>query len=736
MDSTSIIKNVLFVNSAVLSLDAYTNSETFKIGYDTQSSTTDEMMQCFLSAARDNNTINRIGFAFHYSTQILFLNQEPFFTDSDLGESVDIYSKNVQFMLDLLLLGGITHVDFLACNTLQNDKWKQYYQLLQTKTGVIIGASENNTGNLKYGGDWIMESTQEEVGLIYFTAEIENWASLLALPTGLNTYYHTFYTVQSGGTVMTRAIYNNAGTTILDTRDISFGGMPIADVFSLLDGGGTNPYTIGIVDSSLNKICMDIAYAGVYTKALTDRQKTVLMNDVNTKYKEPHTYMTVIYTVTVINDLFVFRNSANVVVSAPISLASGSVYLFDQSDITNSGNLIKLSSTSPSLTEIISGVTPNGTPGNLNAYTIIAPSSTLSVYGYLPVRVRFTVRVDLGEYWISTNGATEVRKPHLTFVSGTTYTFNQSHASNVGYPLQLTLHTGFPTTYAAYNNTSTPYTTGVVSDGTSVTISVNASTPTPLYYYCTNPGDISMGYLPPLAIIKYTFEVENGTVVANSGTAGANGNGTLSLRNDNVFPAITGTQTITYNAICKRGTKSLYNSTYSKVTSYVSVGSTNLSSTEMTYCFWIQATGIIHTSEFIPMSFERSENTNTPPRPMDLIIIKHNNTTYDHCFLNFDNTPTYSIYFDISTNQFNNTWKHLTITVNSNRLVSIYTDGVKKSNTFTVASFPENTAGFRIFSGAKGYTGMQGYIDDYRIYNTMLTDAEILSIYQNANYMF
>ena len=437
MDSTSIIKNVLFVNSAVLSLDTYINSETFKIGYDARTSTTDEMMQCFLSAAaRDNNTINRIGFAFHYSSLILFLNQEPFFTDSDLGESVEIYSKNVQFMLDLLLIGGITHVDFLACNTLQSEQWKQYYQLLQTKTGVIIGASENNTGNLKYGGDWIMESTQEEVGLVYFTAEIENWASLLALPTGLNTYYHTFYTVQSGGTVMTRTIYNNAGATILDTRDISFGGMPIADVFSLLDGGGTNPFTIGIVDSSLSKISMDIAYCDVFTKSLTDRQKTVLMNDVNTKYKEPHTAVANTYTVTVTNNVYwiSYENRPELL------LNFGKMYMFD-----NISNLPFYTNIGRS-TNYVTGVVTNSSTGILNNYTLIdiSNSAPASLYYGSSAAIGGNIYVSANTVLIRTSSSTvevggtvtvtilsslPAGTPILYSIEGTVTTANLSNAN-------------------------------------------------------------------------------------------------------------------------------------------------------------------------------------------------------------------------------------------------------------------------------------------------------------------
>ena len=435
-----IIKHVLFVNSAVLSLDAYINSETIVIGHD-NNTTTEMMMSRFLSVK--TATVNRIGFAFHFSGEDDdFLNQdEPFFTDSDLGESVETFSPKVQFMLDLLLIGGITHVDFLACNTLQSDKWRIFYQLLQLKTGVVVGASDNNTGNLLYGGDWIMESTHEEVGQIYFTSAIENWASLLAIPSGLNTYYHTFYTMNladtNAGGVMTRTIYNNTGT-LLDTQDISFGEMNISTALTLMDGGGTNPYTIGIVDSSLNKISMDIAYCGVYTKALTPMQQTKLMTHVNTTYKEPHTYMTAIYTVTVSDELFVLKNQANVIMTYPISLSEGSVYMFDQSDASNQGSqLLVFSSTQMSNTALV-GVTTtaSGTPGyDTNAYTVISTTTAVAAaYTYYTVIYFMSVVTNnVGNlvFAVSTTGQSGQYRTQqdLSFGAGANVTFDVSHPS-------------------------------------------------------------------------------------------------------------------------------------------------------------------------------------------------------------------------------------------------------------------------------------------------------------------
>jgi len=522
-----------------------------------------------------------------------------------------------------------------------------------------------------------MESTHEEVGQIYFTSAIENWASLLLIPSILNSYYHTFYTFNStdlnAGTVMTRTIYDNAGT-IQDTQDISYGGINVIDALSLMDGGGINPYAIGIVDSARNQICMDIAFCGLYTTSLTSAQQRRLMTYANTTLKEPHTYM---------------RNN-------------------------------------------------------------------------------FTVTVSGGVYWIATDGGVAVSKPHLQLTSGNVYAFDQSHASNAGFPLRFTLHAGFPTTSTAYANgnlVSTSYDTGVVISGTpgsfnsSVIISVDASTPQPLYYYCTNPGSL-LGYIPPLALIKYTFDISNGTVIANSGTTGPSGNGTIGFVNNSNGSTVAGTQTISYsNTTYKRGTRSLYNSTYNLSSSCVVLPSVNLNSNFHTYCFWIHFVNIPQSQQLVPLSFESASAIQNDVRPMDIWTMNYSSGSKG-VFMNFHNQTTFNKFDTNNTTDFNNSWKHLTITVDTaNNITRMYRDGVKITTSITTStvpfnaapynqvgtfkrttgSFPTDTSGFRIMSGAgrtSGVLSAQCYVDDYRIYNTMLTDAEIMSIYQNENYNF
>lgn len=173
---TSLVQNIMLIHNRASELHKYTNTNTFYIIYNYNSTRED-----LLTLLRDKfQTLKHVGIAFHYTDSIpYFLNNEKLFEDKDLEKNT--YSGNVQFIIDLINEFKVTNVDYLACNTLENDKYKQYYNiLLENTNNVIIGASDNKTGNLKYGGDWIMENTKENVQEIYFTSEIENYSSLLA----------------------------------------------------------------------------------------------------------------------------------------------------------------------------------------------------------------------------------------------------------------------------------------------------------------------------------------------------------------------------------------------------------------------------------------------------------------------------------------------------------------------------------------------------------------------------
>ena len=121
----------------------------------------------------DTVTIDRVGIVFSNEVHTTFLEGKPFFS-----KPLQPFSENVNFIISLIQEKNVKHIDYLGCNTLKYPDWAQYYTAIQ-QTGVVVGASDNSTGNLKYGGDWVMESTGQDIELIYFKHSIEYYKYLL-----------------------------------------------------------------------------------------------------------------------------------------------------------------------------------------------------------------------------------------------------------------------------------------------------------------------------------------------------------------------------------------------------------------------------------------------------------------------------------------------------------------------------------------------------------------------------
>jgi len=179
-------KNVLLIDSSVMEYQQFidsANADTFPIVYSIMSSKTD-----LLALLKTNFTsISRLGLVFHSSSvgdSITFLDREPLFI---VGE----VSANQQFIKDVINEFQIKNIDYLACNTLNYPNWTNYYDSISQDTGVVVGASNDKTGNIKYGGDWVLETTSENVELIYFTQSIEYYQYLLASFTVNNITYTT-----------------------------------------------------------------------------------------------------------------------------------------------------------------------------------------------------------------------------------------------------------------------------------------------------------------------------------------------------------------------------------------------------------------------------------------------------------------------------------------------------------------------------------------------------------------
>jgi hypothetical protein len=142
----------------------------------------------------------------------------------------------MQFIISLIQTLGITNIDYLACNTLVFNNWKSYYAILTDKTGVVVGASDDKTGNIKYGGDWVLESTGEDVEKVYFTSGIEYYSYLLANAYVYGNTVNTDTTVitSSLNTVVNRVLYQATGSFTNFINNVV-----------LLGGGGSGTTSIG-----------------------------------------------------------------------------------------------------------------------------------------------------------------------------------------------------------------------------------------------------------------------------------------------------------------------------------------------------------------------------------------------------------------------------------------------------------------------------------------------------------
>jgi len=182
---TSLITNILLIDCNVNQSNIFfqnVNSNTFPIIYSYYSNR-DDLLKLLTDKFINLSRLSIVTHDSGIKNGKKFLNNELFFTNTDLINNVSVYSENIIFIIDIIKKFNIKNFDYLACNTLLYDNWKSYYSILNKETSVIIGASNDSTGNIKYGGDWILESTNMDIEYIYFTNGIENYYETLSTLT-------------------------------------------------------------------------------------------------------------------------------------------------------------------------------------------------------------------------------------------------------------------------------------------------------------------------------------------------------------------------------------------------------------------------------------------------------------------------------------------------------------------------------------------------------------------------
>ena len=157
---------------------------------------------------------------------------DKFFTDADLVPNAAVLSSRVQFLRNLVLNMGLTRIDFLGCNLLRLESWKKYFDVLKFGfPDLVIGASLDNTGNLKYGGNWTMENTGDNIKAEYFSSGISNYTGILNTYTADANGYTFAYAID---TLRTNSHYIQDVYDLGTTNRATTGDLVIP---STLDGG-------------------------------------------------------------------------------------------------------------------------------------------------------------------------------------------------------------------------------------------------------------------------------------------------------------------------------------------------------------------------------------------------------------------------------------------------------------------------------------------------------------------
>ena len=103
-------------------------------------------------------------------------NPADFLIEKNKGSNIN---SILDFIKTLIKKYSISNIDFLACNLLKSQDWINFFNTIMTENKVVIRASNNLTGNLQIGGDWILETNNTDIRQLYFNNNIEYWNFLL-----------------------------------------------------------------------------------------------------------------------------------------------------------------------------------------------------------------------------------------------------------------------------------------------------------------------------------------------------------------------------------------------------------------------------------------------------------------------------------------------------------------------------------------------------------------------------
>ena len=178
--------NLLLVDDTLVDLELFTtavNENTKVVQYGS-----DESLETLTKKIADLSVVefNVLGFAFvnEGSLNKSFVRGTSFvkYERDDKKKLFVVSNTTTEFIKLLVNTYNIKTIDFLGCSLLSDKNWEKYFAFIvkdNESKGVKVRASKDKTGNMLNGGDWILESTNDNIEKIYFTDKIKLWKQTL-----------------------------------------------------------------------------------------------------------------------------------------------------------------------------------------------------------------------------------------------------------------------------------------------------------------------------------------------------------------------------------------------------------------------------------------------------------------------------------------------------------------------------------------------------------------------------
>jgi alpha-tubulin suppressor-like RCC1 family protein len=204
-------------------------------------------------------------------------------------ETLISWTPIINFMKWLKETYNTSNFDFVGCRLGALDSWKMVFEYIEHETDLNVRASDNDSGNIKVGGDWILETDNVNIKTLYFTDEINKFIHLLYIRYYNDSPYT--YTVQSlvgcnlntlggpeqGGVLFTnnqievsQTVNDGSSRIILDTSgSVHFYGNQSYEYDGVEYISRRTPYTKVLIEGSLENydvtpnLTMDVS--GIYS---------------------------------------------------------------------------------------------------------------------------------------------------------------------------------------------------------------------------------------------------------------------------------------------------------------------------------------------------------------------------------------------------------------------------------------------------------------------------------------